>query len=361
MKIKLVLADLDRAYTGRFVKCIQCHYFDRLDVAVCSSQESLDEKVNKEHVDVVMYAEPFVVDESRYHCLKLVSESGVTAVDGKPVCCKYQKLEHIYKQILSVYAESDKVYDYQMQTDARGCRITCFTSAQGGAGKTTCAVGYARMLARQGRKVIYVSTQALQDGSLYFPDQQGGSLSQVFFSIKRSKGNVALKIESSILCDEYGVSYFLPVDNPMEMIEITAQEWQVLVETIRSLGTFDDVIIEVGNPLYDNVSALLKESHRLVLVEDAGGVGTKRVEDLVKAFQIIQNKQNIDVLSRMCVLVNRLQYGENVPQTECGLPVTGGILALEGKVRGSFLVQNLIDRNMAPGLQNMMEQEGGRA
>lgn len=350
MKLKLVVADSDKEYLEHFSKCVQSNYFDDIELATFSGQDTLDEYLDREECNVLLYDRGFETKEFHGVKFQLSAEPGLDEKDGVPVICKYQKLEKIYKKALGAYAETKESYRLSALKEKDGTKVVSFLSASGGAGKTVCAITYARLQALKNKRVLYLSSETLSTLGAYFPDQGDVNMSQIFFAVKRSKGNIPMKIQSALHVDQQGVYYFLPGDNPMEMLEITEEDWKELLIQLISMKLFDLIVIDIENPLQPAMGGILTMSDVLMTVTVGYDQEIERCRKLFKTMRVVEKQLGENWMEKMYCLINR-RNGRYQSEEVAGVRVIGEILPVEREYAGRELVDYILENNMIVGLQ----------
>ena len=256
-KIRVVIADTDKNYIEHFTGCAQINYFEQMELSTFTVQDKLEDYLQKQECDVLLYTQEFKISEYRGVRFILSEEKEPGEIDGTALLCKYQKMERIYKLLLNAYAESKESYKLHLQNQKTGTRIVTFISAAGGAGKSLCAAGFSYIQAVSGKRVLYLSTETFPTTEEFFSAEGEITLSQVFFAIKRSKGNVPMKIESALQWDRCGVSFFRPGDNPLEVLEITSQDWEELLVQLIAMNRFDVIVVDTENSLSEQMRGIM--------------------------------------------------------------------------------------------------------
>ena len=352
MKLKLVVADHDLEYLEHFTRCIQVNYFDEIELASFSKQDKLEEYLEQNDCDVLMYSSEFETKNCQGLKFMLHAESNEGESDGVPVICKYQKMEHLYKRILGALAETKESYKLSALKEKDGTRVVSFLSASGGAGKTVSAVTYARLQALQNKRILYLSSETLSTSEEYFDSYGEVTMSQIFFAIKRSKGNIPQKIESALRVDDHGIYYFLPGDNPLELQEITGEDWKELVIQLVAMKKFDTIVVDVENPLFSSMREILDVSDILLAVTSGQQEDVKRYQKLFHAMRILEKQTKERWMEKVFFLQNKGDAQSQVQQIE-GIRIVGRIPEVTENKYGKDLVDLVVENNLAVGLQQL--------
>lgn len=350
MKLKLVVADSDMEYLEHFTRCVQSNYFDEIELATFSGQDTLNEYLDREECNVLLFDDQFETKGFQGVKFLLSAEKDVNEKNGIPVICKYQKLEKIYKKALGAYAETKESYKLSALKEKDGTKVVSFLAASGGTGKTVCAITYARLQALRNKRVLYLSSETLSTLGAYFSDQGDVNMSQIFFAVKRSKGNIPMKIQSALHVDDQGVYYFLPGDNPLEMLEITEEDWKELLIQLISMKIFDIIVVDIENPLVPAVRGILTMSDILMTVTIGYDQEIEQCRKLFKTMRVVEKQMGENWMEKMYCLINR-RNGRYQSEEVAGVRVIGEILPVEGERAGRELIDYILENNMIIGLQ----------
>lgn len=352
MKLKVAIADEDKNYIAHFINCVQINYFEQMELSTFTSQESLEDYLQGQGCDVLLYTSSFRVEDYRGVRFVLSEKREQEEIDGIETICKYQKMEYIYKRLLNAYAESKDSYKLHLFDQKTGTRIVTFISGAGGSGKSLCAAGFSYIQAMSGKRVLYLSTETLPSTQEYFTAEGGITLSQVFFAVKRSKGNIPMKIESALQLDRSGVSFFQSGENPLELLEITSQDWEELMIQLIAMKKFDVIVVDTENALMESMGSILSLSDVLVTICGIYNSDISKCQQLFRGIQIRGKQKKEDWLQKTCIIFNR-DVGRNMPSEIDRVPVAGTIAQLTLGMSGEQNLRMLAEGKQAQGLYRL--------
>lgn len=312
MIIQIALLDDDVQYVQHFCNAVSSKYSDRLEISSFSNYAYLSGQLDNRAFDIILvsenlYKEELVQELKEKNVLDsaiiLTKSSGIESIKEKKAISRYQKLENIYKQILDTYAEIRQDIRASINGN-QGMQIISLLSASGGTGKTSIMMAYATYLARKGKSVLVMSWERYSSIENYFPENKNSTLSNVLYAIKKGKGNVAMKVESTISTGSNGVSYIHGVQNPYELSEMEENEWRELIHMILGMGKFDYLLIEAEDVMASYVNVVLEYSTSLFLVgidRDISISKTHRYLDMLMK----KEKNATQYLNKMLYVVNQ--------------------------------------------------------
>lgn len=343
MKLRVAILDHNAEFMDRLAKAFQQKYVDKISLSLFSSENTLYQNLKEFHEDMVL------VDQS----VKIKKEEipeGVVAgyfsniadineIEGFPAIGKYQKIEIIYKMILSMYAENSS--NVKVQDKNIDVKIILFTSVQGGSGTSTASVAYALRKASDRKKVFYLNLEKFGNTNLYFTGNEGLSFSDIIYSLKSKKGNLLMKLESVVQVDSSGVKFFNPCKNAYDMFELRDAEIESLIQGIAQVMECDEIIIDISGAMTERMTMLMADyADKIVYVSDGSLNGNEKFRRFCEAVRVIEQKKDCSILKKVNLLYNRFSSKTSTQLEKAAVSVIGGIHRFEG-VSGRKLLEKV--------------------
>lgn len=348
MRISIALLDKDKEYTKRLVKGLQLNYEKELSLRVFSEPELFLNEIVTQHFDVTIMDYEFIHLKDKLPnstvIATFVQDNSIDEIEKIPAVGRYQKIENIYKRIISIYA--DNAADIKVKTNNRKSNTVLFTSAQGGCGTSTVAAAYAISLARRGKKVLYLNLENFGSSSLFFHGEGQGSFSDVIYAIKSTNVNFLMKLSTVIKKDLSGVEYIEDCKNAFDMLEIKDSEIEGLMNGIYQSKGYDVVVVDYSAALSDRQLLLMKEmADSIIYVNDGSDIGNQKFQKFSEVIRVIEKKENCSILSKISLIYNR--YSSQTSRQLDKLPVAllGGISRIEG-ISGRELINRISENTM---------------
>lgn len=326
MRIKLAILDSDLIYLKRIVSLFNSKYAADLEVYSFTELEYAIANLTSNKIDVFLASDTFDVDfsqvPSKCGFAYFVEDSSVESLNEQKAICKFQRVDLIYKQIVSVYSEHAP--NIKETTGSQGkAKTICFAPVSGGAGATTLAVSAAKYLAAKGKKVLYFGIEELSNPDLYFSGEGAECLSDVIYAIKSKKANWPLKLKSVVKTDESNVSFFSQAHTELDVMELNLEDKLELITELVTSGDYDYVVIDSDFSLGSDHMKLFNSFSSLVLVCDGTPVSASKLERAYSSLQIISEQKEWDLFSRIGVIYNRFSSKTGV-QADIDIKVIGG-------------------------------------
>lgn len=325
MKIKLLILDSDVGYLNRITSILNQKYRERFAVFAFTDPEAALPALKKEKIDVFLADDSFLSLETQLIPQKcgvayFVDTQDITAVNGRPAICKFQKAELIYKQILAVYSETlSNASVRNIYSDAT--KTLLFSSPGGGVGTSSAAAACAMHFAAEGLRCLYLNLEKLGGAAPFFTGEGSFDMSDVIYAIKSGKGSLPLKLESCARRDRCGVYFFEPAKLALDMMEFTAGEQANLISALAGSGMYDYVVVDADFGIDPDSLTVYRQAHMLVWVTDGAPSSVFKVKRARDALSMLEGNAPERLLDRVCLIYNKAAREAAVPGT--GLPCVG--------------------------------------
>lgn len=331
MKIKLAILDKDTAYLQRIVSVFNNKYADKLEIYSFTDQEMALETVQKAKIHVLLAGEEYGIkpEELPQRCAFawFVDTKEIEHINQRAAICKYQKVDMVYKQILSLYSEvAGDMITTEGSEDGQVEVVTVLSPA-GGVGCSTIAAAYAMALCQYGKQVLYLNLEKFGSTDSYFKGDGTDGLSEVLYAIKSQKSDLALKLklEGTVRKDKCGV-YFLPECHvALDRMEMKPEELCMLLRQIKISKTYDVIVLDVNFSFDALEMEVMKQSHRIFMVSDGSGNANTKILRAYQALEILEQQEGNIVTDKMLLLYNRFhsRLGEKIDSLP--LQIAGGL------------------------------------
>lgn len=314
MWIKLLMYTTDIIYAKRLANYLDREYGDKTEVKIVSEMEQMI--IDSQDADIVIADEEFeteVMDACRRKkidcpCVFLM-EKTYEIEKNVPCVFKYQRGDALYKDILDIYSSYGNVRVSQKHELNSECRIFAFLSPYGGVGTTTVAKAFAKKNAIY-EKVLYLNLQPLFSQS---EQEKENGLDDIIMALKSRRSILPLKLQSAVGMDQDHVFGFSPSKNPLNVMELNAEDMENLIKGIKDLNSYQKIIIDIGNYFAEKEIALLKIADSIVCVVDHAESNTAAYDKFNSLLKIVQLKDKCRIQKKVELFKNKVMGGmENV-------------------------------------------------
>lgn len=311
MRIRLGILDQDELYKDRLTKYFGENYADKVDIFSFTSQVKLESFLENGTLDVLLADEHSIPDSKSLPeeiSFAYWADTANVEIRNVRTICKYQKAELIYKEILGLYAETQRsITDYYLGS-GRGCGIVTFLGAAGGVGTSTAAAGCAQRAAALGKRVLFLDMTQLGMTDMFFTGTGSNTLSDVLYTIKSNRSNLFLKLESMARQDESGVNFYASCDVALDARDAGEEDVSTLIHCLSESGNYDLIVIDADPVMSDKQQAILNLSNLVILVSNGTPVANRKLSKLVNAFRLDATADK-KLLRKVVTLYNKFGTG----------------------------------------------------
>lgn len=332
MKIKLALLDKDNNYLNRIVTMCNVRYADKLEIYSFTDQEAALQMISNKSVDLLVASDQFEIDDKAIPAscgfAYFVESNSIETLRNRPAICKFQKIDLIFKQILSIYSEIAS-RSTKFRFDESASRTVLFASASGGVGSSTIAAAFSVAIAKQGKRVLFLDLEDYGDAESFFSGEGQFTIGDLIYAIKGHKSNLSLKMESAVKQDPSGVFYFSAPEVALDIIHLSVEDIQRLLNEIRLSGMYDFIVLTAEFDLHEKGMLLWKEASRIVMISDGSDVANLKFDRMYKSLQILEQQDESIRMDKMSLLYNK--FSNKTGKTMTGLQVRtlGGLPRFE--------------------------------
>lgn len=336
LRIKVAILDYDETYSGRLVNAFNTYYQDKLEVYSFTDKEMATSFLESSKIDVFLADESIDIDiksiPQRCAFAYLCMMNSVDTVNGQKAICKFQRVDLIYKEILSVFAEVSSYSVSTGKTDGKS-PIKLFISAAGGTGKSTVAAAYAIGKARKGGSPFYLNLELFGGAGELFEGDGAMNLSDVIYSLKSKKANIALKIESSVKKSPEGVSFIDSANIVLDVKELNEENIITLIDEISNLQSYDEVLVDIGFSMSDLDMQLIRKADAVLVISDGTEICNEKTARFLQSIQIIEQQKDEHLTSKMNIFYNKFSSTFGRKLDNCPIGEIGGSAKVEGNTK----------------------------
>lgn len=309
MIIRIVIADDDKEYREYFRRAA-LHYASQLEISFFSSEDSLKKYLIEKKCDILLVSEKMAQAGEAYGCGKilLTEDKGIENKNGCRAVYKYQKVEEIYRSIVSEYAELKEKEGIVFKNKGNA-RMISVLSAGGGTGKTTVCFALARLLCSMKKEVLYVPLEQFSNINYMYPGNETKSLSNLFYAAKERKHTLSIWIRNMIQSGMDGMLFLRPLDSPTELEQMTAEDWGFFFEALASVEGIDYILLDHVPGVFSSFPEILERVSSICMVADSSLTGLVKATGMISFFQKHDEFQDTSISRKIRIVVNRARAG----------------------------------------------------
>lgn len=327
MKIKLAILEKDTGYLDRIVSVFETKYSDKFELYSFTDPAFALSNLDNAKIDILVSNDVFDIDVSKLpkRCgfAYFVDSVGIEMKNDQRAICKFQKVDLIYKQILSIYSEkAESISGLKFGDD--NTKIILFHSVSGGAGASSMAAAAALHFAAQNKKTLYLNLEKFGASDVFFLAEGKFNMSDIIYALKSKKANLSLKLESCVKQDRKGVYFYSQAKIALDMLELTCDEKIRLISELRITGSYEYIILDSDFGIDRESLKIAQQAHAVVWVGDGSEISNHKVIRAYEALKTIEKNAESEVNNRICLIYNKFSNKTGKVISEIAATNVGG-------------------------------------
>lgn len=207
--------------------------------------------------------------------------------------------EYIYKyaSVRTMVEKLDaSLFATETKAEHKGTKTISVFSASGGCGKTLAALGVALNLQRKGNRVLYISTEDMQDFEYYMKSNE--VLSDEFtYQCTINIKNALKMLGNEIKADGFD---YLPAFKKLPITyHIELETYIDIIQYIKSRNTYDYIVVELSEQLSAIKIGFMQECEHNLIVTTQEEVAVKKLQAFLTNMYNLNNK--VTILCNRCI------------------------------------------------------------
>jgi len=296
---KMAIVDTDRGYAYRLQEILTKRETFPFSVSVYTDPELLSEEGKPERFRLLLaggecYEKLSEVCRSPERLILLSTGEETTA---KRSIRKYQSGEEIRKQLMEIYAES-AVSGTGARNGGRKTTVIGIFSPVCREIQTSFSLLMGQFLAKKSR-VLYLNFEPFSGLSGLLDRSDERDLTDLVYYLEGGRERLIYKLESMV-GNVNGLDYISPAFSFIDLGQIRAENWMLLLQTLRETGNYDYIILDLSE-LVQGLLDVLRSCEMIYTISNREGMALSRMkqyEDLLKHLDY----EDIAALTTQCEL-----------------------------------------------------------
>ena len=267
VKPRIIIADTDANYIIPLQLKFAEELFDKIDLEIITDRGYFEQVFS-----VPQKAGILIVSEDLYshslqrhtinHIFLMTEHCGEEYTDDVNVFClyKYTSTKEIFSEIIG---KSGSVLNNGKSTKKEP-QIVVFTSANGGAGKTTVSLGICNCLTRNYQRVLYINADRLQTFQHLLANPTAISAADVYAKLSSSRTNGYH--EAKHIIRNEGFSYLPAFKASLMSVGLQYEVFEKLAMSAKQSGDYDFIILDADIVFDEAKAKLLSIADKVVIV-----------------------------------------------------------------------------------------------
>ncbi len=302
-KTRVIFADLDFHYMIPLLTKLAFELYEQIELEMITERAYFKQLFQKpQKAELLIVAEELYEQSLTMHNIRrifVMTERDGQAEDIEPNVIRLFKYTSIKEIFSEITGECREVFaDKRKGTQTRTVIVT---SACGGVGKTTAAMGICYGLAQRHKRVLYVDAEHFQffERMLQNPDPIDSS--EVYTSLARAEENIYEMVRHVIRREHF--DYVPPLKAPMMAVGISLHAYTQFVKACKRSKDYDFVVVDTDAVWNEEKALLIKEADQVVII-------TKQTQDAAYAVAKLADQISGVTKEKYCFICNDFRTDE---------------------------------------------------
>lgn len=265
---RVILADTDAAYIDKLQVKFITEYFDKIDLEIITDKAYFEDLFSKpQRVDILVVDQQLYDQSLSIHSIKnifvLAENPGAVELSPEVVPIhKYSNIRAIFEEIVgraAAFLNVDSV-------ETREPQIILVTSATGGTGKTTLAMGVAACIQASYKRVLYINASRLQNFAYMLSNSGPITDNMIYGKLANASSNIYNEIKHVLRSEDFG--YLPPFKAALMSMGVSFSVFGTIAQSAKASGDFDYIIIDAEATFDEDKTKLIDMANRIVVVTD---------------------------------------------------------------------------------------------
>ncbi len=279
-KARIIIADTDESYIQSIqLKFIE-EFFEKIDLEIITDKEYFEQLFSApQKAEILIVSEDLYDLSLQKHNISYVFlmteqyEEEQTADLNLTRIFKYTSIKEIFNEIAGKSADALNIED----NVKKETQVVLVTSAAGGVGKTTVAMGLSACMSQNYKKVLYLNVEYLQ--TFQYLLKNPSPITNADFYRKMMENKKILYTEVKYLIRTEMFNYLPPLKTSMVSLGITPELYFGLIKSAKESHDYDFIVIDADSIFNEEKAKLVDLADKVIIVtnQNAGSVAATNV------------------------------------------------------------------------------------
>ena len=268
-KPRVIIADEDVNYIIPLQFKFVTDFFDKIELEIISEKNYFEEFFSRpQNAAILIVSDELYNSSIQRHNISNVFvmmeqlEDGDTGELNVNRLFKYTSIKEIFNEIIGKSAGALNVVDIEKKET----QIILVTSATGGVGKTTIAIGMAACLAKNYKRVLYINASRLQNFQYLMDNKSPLSSSDVYSKLLNPTDKIYDDIKHVVRMETF--SYIPTFKSSLLSLGIDYDIYKKVAVSAKNSAEYDYIVIDADSTFDEKQTNLIDISDRVIIVTE---------------------------------------------------------------------------------------------
>ncbi|MCR5836700.1 MAG: AAA family ATPase [Lachnospiraceae bacterium] len=317
--IRVVIIDTDENYINPFHNKLLLEYWGLINVEIITDIDYFNKFFSyPQKIDLLIIEESLFIDNLKKHDIDsiviLTEKRNQEGKDNVSFLYKYSKTNELFAELEGRCNLSSKLSNL----NERNTQVIVFSSANGGAGKTTVSMGVSAYLSSIGKKVLYINSGYLQNFDFILRESKCILDNEAYITFNKPKQITFSFLNKYI--EKSTFDYWPAFKLPLISLGLDYSVYQIIIDVIKEQNEYDYIIVDTDSCFDNNKMELIGKADKTVFVINQSKASYDATNIMMKSIGNI-NSVNTFFVCNNCikderVTNNRFEISEIVEKIE---------------------------------------------
>lgn len=297
-KPKIVIADDDFSYIVPLQSKFIYEFFDDIELEVITDEQYYREMFSSpQKIDILIVDKKFYLDDFDKHEIKTIFVMTEDQNDDME-CGENVHLLYKYTNVKGILIEIVGKSGLKMpvQKNKNTPQIIMVTSASGGIGKTTVAMGIATALSEMYKKVLYIEASRLQTFQYHLKNAEPILKQDIYTRLVHPTQNIYEDIKPELRAESF--TYMPPLKASLMAYGIDYNIYGMIAKSAKISGEFDYIIIDADVVFDASKAKMMNVADRIIVVTDQTPQAAYATEVLIANINNIETDKYLFICNK---------------------------------------------------------------
>ncbi len=268
-KPRVIIADEETGFIVplqfKFVK----DFFNKVDIEIVTDRRYFEELFSKpQKAEILIISDELYDSMIQRHNIAHIFvmtqnyEEGGTEDLNIDKLFKYTSIKEIFNEIVGKSAGALNIEN----SEKKETQIVLVTSANGGAGKTTVAMGVSACLSKNYKRVLYINASRLQCFQYMLDNETPLSSPDIYTKLTNPSAEIYAEIRHTIRKEIF--SYLPAFKASLMSVGLNYSIYEKIILSTKKSGDFDFIVIDAESTFDEYKTRLLDMADRVIVVTE---------------------------------------------------------------------------------------------
>lgn len=264
---RVIIADEDANYIVPLQFKFVTDFFNKIDLEIITDKAYFDEYFSKpQNAEILIVSDELYDSSLQRHNIQNIFvmmeqyDEGGTGDLNVTQLFKYTSIKEIFNEITGKSAGALNI----AAVEKKETQIILVTSAAGGVGKTTVAMGVAACLAQNYKRVLYIEASRLQNFQWLLGNKTPITAPDVYSKLIKPDESLYLEIKHVIRKEAF--SYLPPFKAALLSLGLEYSIFEKIIISAKKSGDYDFIVVDADVTFDEDKARLLDIADKVIVI-----------------------------------------------------------------------------------------------